>query len=374
MKIHSVIFLLVWGGLNGQDLALARQGGESRPPSSAPDEVQVSEAFQLLNDPEPLLLKPHKANEQTLRELAYLRETALRQPVTDAQRKASAESAWLLGLLYLHGAGVPTNSAKAKNWFTLSAHYGEPLASAGLAWCAYEGCLTTPDWPLAQHWARQLATVDLARSLYLQWLLERQLRPLNPNANEGLLSLSVKERALIEKAASAGSVHAMIDLGILASQSHDYRRALTLFEAASAQSEAAGLNASWVRERMAAERRSPVPRTTGKPNASQAEAVFNAARKFHRGDGVSVNYTQAIRLYQQADAAGSLEARRMLSLIYSRTTPEGGLDPIWMRQLSEMDVSSLVPKQDVALGLSALRKEPTPLVDLLPRKWLRLMD
>jgi len=69
-----------------------------------------------------------------------------------------------------------------------------------------------------------------------------------------------------------------------------------------------------------------------------------------------------------------LEARRMLSLIYSRTTPEGGLDPVWMRQLSEMDVSSLVPKQDVALGLSALRKEPTPLVDLLPRKWLRLMD
>jgi TPR repeat protein len=89
---------------------------------------------------------------------------------------------------------------------------------------------------------------------------------------------------------------------------------------------------------------------------------------------VALNYAEAIRLYRQADAQGSGHAKRMLSLIYSRTTPEGGLDAVWMRQLADLDVNAPVPKQDVALGASALRREPTPLIDLLPTKWRQWMD
>ena len=173
---------------------------------------------------------------------------------------------------------------------------------------------------------------------------------------------------------AAGSVHAMVDLGILYAQSHELGRALTLFEAAEAHLTVAAQNAAWVRQSIASERRGHSVRDFEKSSSSKAETIFKMGRKYHRGEGVPVNYVEAIRLYRQADSAGSQAAKRMLSLIYSRTTPDGGLDPLWMRQLSEMDVSAQVPKQDVAMGISALRKEPTPLIDLLPRKWWRMID
>lgn len=366
--------LLVWVCLSGQTTIWARQDDEFKVSQATTDMVPLIDTLREVNVPESGLEKQNKLNEQAVRELAYLRKTALTKPADEAQRVVAGHSAWLLGLLYLHGAGVSINSVKAKQWFTLSAHYGEPMASAGLAWCAYEGCQSSPNLASSQHWIQQLQSVDVARALYMQWLLERQLRPLSPNISEGLASLTSNERGLLDKAVAAGSLHAMVDLGILCAQSHDLGRALALFEAAAAQSEVAGQNAAWVRQRMASERRAHSVRTWEKSSTSQAEAIFKMGRKYHRGDGVPVNYVEAIRLYRQADSAGSQAAKRMLSLIYSRTTPEGGLDPLWMRQLSAMDVSALVPKQDVALGISALRKEPTPLIDLLPRRWVRMID
>lgn len=363
-----------WLFFVGQTIVWARQDGEIKISQTTPDMVPLVDTLREVNEPESGSAIQQKLNEQVVRELAYLRQTALTQPADDAQRVAASHSAWFLGLLYLHGAGVVTNSAKAKHWFILSAHYGEAMASAGLAWCAYEGCQSSPNWAQSQHWVQQLMSVDLARALYMQWLLERRLRPISPNISEGLASLTLNERGLLEKAVAAGSVHAMVDLGILCAQSHDLRRALILFERAAVQSDIAAQNAAWVRQRMTLERRTSTARAQEKTNLSQADAIFKAGRQYHRGDGVSVDYVEAIRLYRQADSAGSQAARRMLSLIYSRIAPDGGLDPVWMRQLSEMDVSSLVPKQDVALGISSLRREPTPLIDLLPRKWARLID
>lgn len=341
---------------------------------TTPDMVPLLDSLRQSNEPDLPISNGGQLNEQTIRELTHLRNTALSSPQDDVQRQAAGQAAWLLGLLHLHGAAVSASSSKAKQWFTLAWHYGEPMASAGLAWCAYDGCQSAPDRAQAQQWARQLMSVDLGRALYMQWLLERQLRPLHLEQEDGLKSLTRSERNLLDQAVAAGNVHAMIDLGILFAQSHDMRRSLTLFENAAAQSEVASQNANWVRQRILMERRASSVRPTNKVTPSQADALFKMARKYHRGDGVSVNYVEAIRLYRQADAAGSPAARRMLSLIYARTTLDGSLDPVWMRQLSDMDVAALVPKQDATQGASALHKEPTPLIDLLPRRWRRLIN
>ena len=364
----------VAGSLYGMNWAEARYEDDLKLSQTTPDMVPLLDSLRDTNEPETVVLKQHKLSEQAVRELAHFRTTALAPPMDDAQRAAAGQSAWMLGLLYLHGAGVPANSAKAKQWFTLGGHYGEPMARAGLAWCAYEGCQSSANWAQAQHWTQQLMLADPARAYYMQWLLERQLRPLNPNANEGVRSLTAAERDLLDRAVSGGNVHAMIDLGILYAQVHDWRHALALFEDAAAQSDVANQNAIWVRQHMRMENQ--IPRSSSKAQVSlaKAEALFRLARKYHRGDGISVNYVEAIRLYRQADSAGSPSARRMLSLIYSRTTPDGALDPSWMRQLSGVDVASLVPKQENTLSISALRKEPTPLIDLVPRAWLRMMD
>jgi len=338
------------------------------------DMVPLTDTLRAISEPEPLSASGRELSEQMLRELEHLRATALSHPQDEVRRQAAGQSAWLLGLLYLHGAGVSLSPTKAKQWFTLASHYGDPMASAGLAWCAYEGCQSVPDRVQSQRWARKLMVVDMGRAFYIQWLLERQLRPLHLDNEEGFKSLTSSERSLLEKSVSAGNVHAMIDLGILYAKSHDLRKSLALFEAAAQRSRVAGENAAWVRSRIKMERSDALLDRTTNALTTQAEELFKNARKHHRGDGVLVNYAEAIRLYRQAEAKGSQTARRMLSLIYARTTKDGTIDPVWMRQLSDMDVASLVPKQDVMLAASALRKEPTPLIDLLPNKWQKLID
>jgi TPR repeat protein len=100
-----------------------------------------------------------------------------------------------------------------------------------------------------------------------------------------------------------------------------------------------------------------------------AEALFKEARRYHRGEGIPVNYNEAIRLYRMAQAEGSVQAQRMLNLIYARTSPDGQLDMGWMRQLSDADVSGPTPQMGHSSGPKLLRREPTPLYDLLPKLW-----
>ncbi len=389
--------LLMWLSVLNASVALAQWSDDLQVSQSLPDMAPLMKALRNVNEPESMGGSTRKLNEQATRELANLKTTALSVPGDPSGRAAAGQSACLLGLLYLHGAAVNPDSARARQWFSLCAHYRDPLASAGLAWCALDGCQSAPNLSQAQIWVRRLNRVEPARAAHFQWLIDVQLRPLNPKATEGLQTLSTPERNLLVKAVAGGNVHAMIELGILHAQSHDLARALQLFDQASGQSRVAAENAAWVRQRIAAEHAaSAMPSVTSqailaapptpvqeftiesKPmvmaTPEQAQATYLAARRFHRGDGVALNYAEAIRLYRQADAQGSGHAKRMLSLIYSRTTPEGGLDAVWMRQLADLDVNAPVPKQDVALGASALRREPTPLIDLLPTKWRQWMD
>ena len=69
-----------------------------------------------------------------------------------------------------------------------------------------------------------------------------------------------------------------------------------------------------------------------------AESLFSLARRYHRGDGVTVDYGKALGLYRDAAAQGSKPAQQMLGLIQSRTLPGGGFDPTWMRQLASAAV------------------------------------
>ncbi len=341
---------------------------------STPDMVPLLDSLREALEPDHSERSAIPLDEQTVRELATLRDQALAAPTDTAKHAQAGQAAWLLGLIYLHGAGVKTDPAKARQWFTLSLYYGEPRARASMAWCALDGCQTVPNLVQAQYWIRRLTSVDPGRAAYFQWLIERQLHPLSPAGSEGLGSQSTIERFWLDKAVTAGHVHALIALGILHAQDHDLDAALALFERAAPQSKVASENAAWIRQHIALSRSPSSTSLAGSAPASSAQATFKAARDHHRGDGVSINYAEAIRLYRQADLEGSAAARRMLALIYSRTTPDGTLDPTWMRQLGNLDVTSLAPRQDAPIGISALRKEPTGLIDLLPSRWQQRID
>lgn len=99
------------------------------------------------------------------------------------------------------------------------------------------------------------------------------------------------------------------------------------------------------------------------------QEIYEKALRFHRGLGVPANYTEAIRLYRSAESAGNPTAKRMLALIFARPLIGGMPDLDWMRQLAWADVSGAAPTSSPMGYDQLLRRELTPLVDMLPKQW-----
>lgn len=291
--------------------------------------------------------------------------TPTNRRATSAPNTAARDAAWLLGLLYLHGLGVPANPAEAQRWFERAQALGHPLAPAGLAWCAIDGCGSVPRPTAARPWITQLRTVAPGRANFLEWLLEDRLAPLQtaqpvpPNQAAAYLP----HHELLLRSAKANDVNALIEQGFDYVSRERFADAEKMFRAAAPRSTAAAANVELLSNRKLTT--SPTP-----PQDRNADDWYLSARRFHRGEGVPANYTEAIRQYQIAAAAGSAPARRMLQLIYSRPAPDGNVDVMWMQQLSNMDVSgpgAVLLQLPVTPAL--LQREPTPLYDMVPPQW-----
>ena len=281
---------------------------------------------------------------------------------------ASAQAAWLLGLVYLHGAGVRRDLPLAHTWFDRAARFGrEPWAYAGQAWCAIEGCDGPADPELARRAIEQLRKKYPARADYLEWVLLARATPLQVS-KPGVMQtaiLQLPHSALLQRAAAQGDMHALIELGLNAVTNENLSDALDYFRRAGTRSQAAQANIRQIQSRLDANRSSK----SGSANDASIAELLAAARKYHRGTGVPVNYVEAVRLYRLAEAKGSLEARRMLGLIFSRPSLTGGIDIGWMQQLAYADPMTTIPTIGVPSTMELLYREPTPLYDLLPEFW-----
>ena len=306
-----------------------------------------------------------------------VQDPQLRQALQDLENQAAsgapaerARAAWLLGLIHLHGAGVGQAPALADNWFEMAQTLGEPWAPAGLAWCELEGCQGTANPAAARRWVLALRRFNLPRAQYLEWLLDSRLAPLQvatPQRWPGTAPPTPPTSPLLRQAAQGGDIHAMIELGLQSVAAQQLPEALGHFEDAAPRSAVAVNNALLVRERLQAQRDA----TRAQP--MEAEALLAAARRSHRGEGVPANYVEAIRLYQLAKLRGSVEAQKMLALIYSRPTATGELDVAWMQQLANLDLSGATPRPASGATSRSLQREPSPLVDLLPPVWRERM-
>lgn len=281
---------------------------------------------------------------------------------------ASAQAAWTLGLIYLHGAGVRRDPALAQRWFEQAARYGrQPLAFAGLAWCALDGCTGPPDAAAAARAIEALRPRYPARADFLQWVLLKRQTPLQiakPGANQDQV-LELPQRQLLERAAAAGDMHANIELGMDAVSREQFEQAAQYFRRAAPHSLAARQNL----EQLALRGSSPIQPPASPTLSPAAAEALASARKYHRGQGVPANFVEAIRYYQLAAARGSVEAQRMLALISSRPMPGGGFNPGWMQQLAYVDVATVIPTVGVLGTTHLLHREPTPVFDLLPPFW-----
>ena len=315
----------------------------------------------------PKLAAPDE-NDTDVQRIAKLEATAM----TNARKGSAAErlaarTAWLLGLLFLHGEHAPVDRSLAQKWFERARALQEPLAGAGLAWCQIDGC-SGPPAPTAarQYLSPQLRRANLGLMLFLEWKIQDRLAPIQgpTTSSQAHADPGVARMQLLQQAAQAGNASALNELGLNNVTESHYSQALAQFEAGAARSPAAAANATLLRNRLGQKDQSGTP-------SRSPEELYQQARRYHRGDGVPSNYTEAIRLYQLAASAGQSAARRMLELIYSRPAPGGSVNVAWMRQLAQMDVTA----EGAILSLSApatpllFVRDATPLLELIPPEW-----
>lgn len=340
------------------------------PPSAGPSASQPPDSI-IVRTPSRL---PNTENPAMDAELARLRATALgtagsKTPGAGVANRAQAQASWVLGLLYLHGIGVALNLPEAAAWFERARALGEPLAAAGLAWCAIDGCTAPPNPSAARRWLVPLRAVNLPRAQYLQWLIESRLAPLQIAAptqriDPGALQADrLPARQLLVMSAQRGDVQANIELGFDSISQNRRSQALAFFRAAAARSAAAQANVVLLNSSTLSSGTVPASNT-----APAAENLARAQRN-HRGTGQPSNFVEAIRLYRLAQSQGSTAASKMLELIFSRPGPNGDIDITWMQQLAFVDVNQSVPGLNNTPQSRSLQREPTALFDLLPAAW-----
>lgn len=300
----------------------------------------------------------------------------LRKPTDDPN---PPDAAWLLGLLALHGLAMPADPAQAQHWFERAQLLGHPLAPAGMAWCQISGCVASPNPATAMHWIALLRRAEPGLAKYLEWHAAKVLAPLaEPTApGPALREPSAAARrtprpspptgltTLLAEAGRAGNSQAQNELGLEYLASGNLEQALVQFQAAAARSETASANANLLASRMdsSTKARSRMPRNSTGDG-------YQDARRYHLGDGVPANYTEAIRLYQIAAARGDPRSRRMLELIFSRPTPGGAIDITWMQQLANIGMATEVRQGAITpVGPSGWQRDPSPLYALVPDEW-----
>ena len=321
-----------------------------------------------LNQPAPVQAPytPASYDNQRLRQLEALANAkAPYSNLVQPDAKTPAEAAWLLGLMHLHGVGTGLNPARAREWFGHAQRLRHPLAPAGLAWCYLDGCGHSPDPAAALPWITQLRKADAGRALYLEWMRAQMLAPLAVATPAQPDVTARQPSALLLRAAKAGDTFAENELGIARAEQGQWAEAKRLFSQAARESPAAQQNVQWVNRHM-----QPSANAVGPSNSRNGQDVFLRARQFHRGDGVPVNYAQALTLYRQAASMGNPYAQKMLALIYTRPTPTGDINIVWMQQLANVDVTQEAGASMMEPPPSpSLVQDPTPLFDYLPARW-----
>ncbi|HUH90229.1 MAG TPA: tetratricopeptide repeat protein [Lysobacter sp.] len=233
--------------------------------------------------------------------------------------------------LAAYGSGAdPRSYSEAARWFKVAADAGDRRGAMAYAYLQGLGLGVRRDPAAARRSLRQLSAAGVVRADYLiSLLLAAERRPGGER----------QQAELRERAARAGDAVAQNAMGVHYQVQGDRTTAQMWYQrAADNGSAAAGINlASLAR---GDEARRQVGAGVEAAADGDGEALFALARRYHRGEGVAVDYGKALQLYRSAAANGSKPAQQMLGLIQSRMLAGGVIDPVWMHQLASTAVGA----------------------------------
>ena len=238
------------------------------------------------------------------------------------------------GLAHLYGLGVPLDMALAGKTMMRAWAQGDSLAAAGIALCHASGCYGTPNARSVQLWADRVRRLAPGKAKLLEW----QAAQLGVQ-NSPTPSTAGQTQRLLMEAVALGDPVAMNERALQLISTDQLPQAIDMLEKARLRgSPAAAQNLGKLQQNQS--NTDPVggldktKKDLRFANAVAGQDDYNLALKYHRGLGVPVNITQAVSYYQRSAQQGNLAAKHMLELIFSRLTPQGTIDQVWMRQLA----------------------------------------
>jgi uncharacterized protein len=276
--------------------------------------------------------------------------------------KGDANAMIAMGYALFQGQGLPRNYGQAVKWFYQAAEQGDPRGWLALG-LAYGDGLGTDRNPQAAREALERAVESgLIRGLYLQSRLEMKFSGATRRE---------QARQLLQEAAQKGDGLAQNALGIEFERDGDVLFAEQWYRlGAENGSRAAGLNVNRLYRKNRFSQQTDIANLRARQD--DPTAAYELAQRYHRGDGVPIDFGTALRFYRKAANLGSRAANQMLALIQSKPAAKGeSVNAQWMQQLArnwvqretESSASSNGPPvqdDDLLRGLPTMRSSLKP--------------
>jgi len=248
------------------------------------------------------------------------------------------------GLNAYAGKDGPASYEQAARWFKAAADAGDLRGSMAFAYLQAMGLGVARDPAAARQRLQAASAAGVARADYLLSLLEViDKRP----------QFAQRAAVLRESAARRGDAVAENAMGVHYQLQGD-RTTAELWYQRAVEHGSRHANQNLVNLARSEEAKEKVAAATRAADGGDADALFALARRYHRGEGVAIDYGQALRLYRAAAAKGNEPARQMLGLIQSRIGPDGQVDPAWMQQLASATVGAVGSKVESSAGEGAV--------------------
>ncbi len=261
--------------------------------------------------------------------------TRVERELMDRALQGDPAAAYTVALRYFEGTCVHRSFTEAHRWFVSAAAAGHACALAAASHLRAEGLGVERDPAAAREGLRAAHGAGCARAPYLQAVLEEQ----SPRPERRRLA-----RELLEDGAALDDGHSLNLLGVHREIDGDRQSAEALYRrAAAAGNRAARVNLQRLDRYFSRhERKESLESLRARVEAREPAAQFALAQRYHRGDGVVIDYVAAIRLYRRAAEAQHPPAVEMLNLILSRADPRrpGGIDPAWMQRLAYLELAT----------------------------------
>lgn len=268
-----------------------------------------------------------------------------------------------LGWIYYEGRDVPQNFREAYRRFRAAADRGDFKAMLAAGYLLAKGIGVARDRSSARTLLNLAVNAGYPRALYLLSLLEGDI---------GSPQSVSTSRQLLERAATLGDTVAANALGTFYERAGQPATAkLWYAQAAAAGSKSALANAGRLDEALqeSEAQTQHIKELKQQVTAGNADAAYELATRFHVGNGVPVNYGEALRYYRLAAGMGHEQAKRMTSLILSRSNGGQQINATWMQELVHLALDQRSSTGEMSATSASISEDPLAgLLDFVSEK------